>query len=1083
MLTSGRRASCFEPCACTRNYSFQDESLLFYGSAGAEQDMSEACAQLRFGDDMVAEGEVSGGVIGPETAALGGRGVAGGGGRAAVAGRAAAMVAAAAATAGVTAVTAWRRPSAALAPGAPAAVMARGEELLSAADGVAGGGGFGGAIASSPISLALARPVTSRPMAAMTDFAAAAVLPLREVRTAGNLTDAGLAMGRSFRVGWGPEGRLVVPGAADAATATEICVTRVRVEGEGAAYGEASYGSGAISAGSEEAEALEALRDRLRAGLEVHLAASQPQKAAADCDNQDAAASGDSIVPHWRLAVDSRELTVLVERHVRVCEKQLQQLTGGSGASGGADGAGRSGCGGAAVDGDVDHPDARRLRHEIETWRLVETLFAKIDGEVPSDGTAGDEAEQGSPPGATQVPLRLTTGSPLVPASRGAGDMMVLSTPPSKSLPSASAKDAAVLPPEYEMNDEGDGEASDVEAGEAGGGGDASRLSSQRPMPSPTLLAAHQRRAQLSLWLQRQARRRVEEDLLTASSCAAVVLQLLAGHQLGAAVGAAVAGGDPRLAMLIARLMVWQQSGFLEHMVPERLAAYQLLSGEVLEPQRLMSLDWRRLLGLYLWYGTPNTKSPVTAVNQYMMDRHAEPSIVPHPAPYHVEGLQPSATGAVAGSSAATSGSTDVQWELLQLWATTPAAATADCLASGQEATATGVAAAAARALGAWLAGGGCSRLLRCSGYSPNPLDHSLAWYLMTALQAAGVLPRPRTLGGIDDGHGASAAAYDNEMLTTTLEFISQLQLAGGLCEWAVFVALTIPDLEEGGPAVRQRVVQELLALTVPEWAGDSSRELFLEGTLSVPEQLLAKARATWAQYTRDDDARCAALLAAGDAAAAHDVFVSSVAPALFLSGAWDELARLVADLEPAATAIPSWSTGGGLYGGYLAIFGRQLVAATVAAAGSVGSGGGAAPAMPEGVTLEALIEFAMHVQEAQMALNAAGSGDMVAAGGCVGGAATPQALDETAERSRLRRRLVLSRISARLHGALMSVSATAVAVQADGGTSGPAADLEARCAGLQSALALQGCLVAELQLGGVAVAVAEAGARVACSS
>ncbi|GFR44482.1 hypothetical protein Agub_g5745, partial [Astrephomene gubernaculifera] len=208
--------------------------------------------------------------------------------------------------------------------------------------------------------------------------------------------------------------------------------------------------------------------------------------------------------------------------------------------------------------------------------------------------------------------------------------------------------------------------------------------------------------------------------------------------------------------------------------------------------------------------------------------------------------------------------------------------------------TASGVAAAAERARAAWLASGGCSRLLRCAGYSPNPLDHSLAWHLMTALQAANVLPTPGAAASSDAGAASSAlshaeqAAYDAEMLGTTLEFISQLQLAGGLCEWALFVALTLPDLPSaGGAAVRRRVVRELLALTAPEWMGDSAREAFLTSTLQLPEPLLAEARATWAQYTRDDAARCAALLAAGTAAAAHDVFAASVAPGLFLAGAW----------------------------------------------------------------------------------------------------------------------------------------------------------------------------------------------------
>ncbi|KAG2435206.1 hypothetical protein HXX76_007289 [Chlamydomonas incerta] len=970
--------------------------------------------------------------------------------------------------------TTWRRPAAALSAGAPAAVMARGAALLSEVGGGDSGGGAGAAGAGSPISLALARAVTVRPPPSAPEGAAGAVLPLKEVATARYLTDAGLAMGRSFRVGWGPGGKLVVPGAAEATTATEICVTRVRVEGEGAAYGEVSGGG---AGDGEEAEGLEALRERLRAALEVHLAASKPREwvpaagagggaGAADADGDvavtDAAVDGGSaaapsaaaaVPPHWRLCVDNRELAVLVERYVRVCEQQLHSLLGGGGGGAAADG-GASGGGGAAAAAavDADHPDAARLRHEIDTWRLVEVLFARIDGEVPEESTTA-----------------------------GPADHMSLSTPP------ATPGNALAAGGDHDMA---------TAAGSTTGDGAAAPR---------TLLAALQRRAALGLWLQRQARRRVEEDLAAlphGSSPAAVALHLLAAHQLAAAAGAAVAAGDTRLALLISRaggrssakqqlaaqLTLWQQQGFSEHIAPERLAAYHLMAGQVLETQRLLSLDWRRLLGLQLWYAAAPTSSPLTALQRYLMDRHTEPGVVPHPAPYHVEGLQPSATG--AGNSAGSGGSggaTDVQWELLQLWSTTPAAATADCLADGRLATAPGVAAAAERAREGWLAGGGCSRLLRCAGYSPNPLDHSLAWHLMTSLQACRVLPKPGGHGA--DAHaGSPPPAYESELLATTLEFISQLLLAGGLCEWALYVALTIPDLpveegaeggggaggagageeeeEAGGgrsPAVRTRVVRELLAMTAPEWMGDGAREAFLTNTLRIPAPLLAEARATWAHYARDDAGRCAALLAAGSVAAAHDVFSASVAPGLFLAGAWEQLAALVAALEPAAAALPAWSSGGGLYGNFLALFGRQLTAAAAGGAAAV------AAAAPPGVGMQELLGFAAQVQEAQLGLD-----PRVGGGG--GAAAAVAAADEAAERSRLRRRLVLGRMAARVHGALMSCSV--------GGPGGAAAGWEERSVGLQAGLALQGCLAAELQLGGVAVAVAEAGARVAaCSS
>ncbi|KAG2489541.1 hypothetical protein HYH03_011992 [Edaphochlamys debaryana] len=1152
--------------------------------AGPDQDMSEARAQLRFGDDPTGEPEVSGGVVGPAAGGGGGGSVitgslmlggaadmvaeappppsatavplqhalagalahdpvrvralhdtffgsggggagpevthgfralqppppppshlalpagsyatgglaAGGlGGTSATAAAAAAAAAganqagfeaalraraaAAAAAGGPPAVTTWRQPAAAITPGAPAAVMARGDALLSAAGGPDVGGGLGGAV-GSPISFAISRAVSARPAAATTrpDAAVGAVLPLREIRTAGFMTDAGLAMGRGFRVGWGPGGMLVIPGAAEATSATEIVVTRVRVEGEDAAYGDLSYGPGSGTAGaggsgsaSYENEGLEALRERLRAGLEVHLAASRPALTAAadgDADGQAAAEGADAAadtaeVPYWRLCVDSRELAVLVERHVRVCEQQLQSLLGGD----------ASGSGGRGGDADADSPEAARLRHEIETWRLVEVLFARIDGEVP-EPTAAEVA---------------AAAAAALSGAAGATDPMVMSTPPSTPAPAVGGAATPAAGGDVDM---------DGTAAASGAGTGAAT-----PQPPRTLLAALQRRAQLSSWLQRQARRRVEEDLAAAAgSPAAVVLHLLAAHQLAAAAGAAVAAGDARLAMLIARagsrsaakaqlaaqLGIWQRAGLAERIAPERMAAFGLLAGQVLETQRLLSLDWRRLLGLNLWYGTPSTASPMAAVQRYLVDRHVEPAVVPHPAPYHVEGLQPSATGAVAGAGGAAggTGATDVQWELLQLWSTTPAAATADALATGQLATAAGVAGAAARAREGWLSGGGCSRLLRTAGCSPNPLDHSLPWHLMTALQAAGVLPLPGSAASSRDssssGDADDSSSRDQELLGTTLEFISQLQAAGGLCEWALYVASTIPDLPTGpagpgrarpGPqrsgAVRRRVVCELLAVTAPEWMGDSEREAFLTSRLRIPGALLAEARATWARYARDDGARCAALLEAGAAAAAHDVFAAAVAPALFLAGAWQRLAALIERLEPAAAALPSWAAGGGLYGNFLALFGRQLAGAVAAADAPVPS--------PSD-----LLAFAAQVQDAKLALDPRAGGGGGAGGDADGAAAA--AASSPAERSRLRRRLVLGQMSARVHAALVSAPLrlpAAGAAAAEGGEWG------VRSVGLQSALALHGCLTAELQLGGVAVAVAEAGARVACSS
>lgn len=86
--------------------------------------------------------------------------------------------------------------------------------------------------------------------------------------------------------------------------------------------------------------------------------------------------------------------------------------------------------------------------------------------------------------------------------------------------------------------------------------------------------------------------------------------------------------------------------------------------------------------------------------------------------------------------------------------------------------------------------------------------------------QAADVLPYP---GSPPASHDPELPPHDKELLAAAIEFVSQLHMAGGLCEWAVYAALHVPDLPQLGPAgaVRRRLVRELLAATAPEWMED----------------------------------------------------------------------------------------------------------------------------------------------------------------------------------------------------------------------------------------------------------------------
>jgi hypothetical protein len=134
-------------------------------------------------------------------------------------------------------------------------------------------------------------------------------------------------------------------------------------------------------------------------------------------------------------------------------------------------------------------------------------------------------------------------------------------------------------------------------------------------------------------------------------------------------------------------------------------------------------------LCFFLRYGSPSTALS-QAVSSYRLAL-SQDSRVPPPQPPHA----PTAATQLAGTSSSSNHSsssrddgkghaTDLQYELLQLHCTA---------ATGGTRRAPGSAAIA--------------QLLRVSGYSPCPLDYSLAWLVHSVLQGLGVLPAGRAAG------------------------------------------------------------------------------------------------------------------------------------------------------------------------------------------------------------------------------------------------------------------------------------------------------------------------------------------------
>jgi hypothetical protein len=428
----------------------------------------------------------------------------------------------------------WRRAAAPLTTkpsGAAALLGRRGDGQASPAPSPIGAG------RGSPM---LALPPTSGAVPAAAAGPGLGAGPYPGLATSACYVDAGLSLGPSFRVGWGPGGVLVYPG--NLPGGNYIHTRRVLVEGPlpagPAAAGNLnppSEGSGP-EAGEDGAAAM---RRRLQRSLEVHLRMSSPEVPPLDLDGGmdeggDAAGGlsglaagpgGDleaigASLPRWSLQCDRRGLGRLVDAFVQGPDAegaqlvQLQQQQGGAAAA---------------------EPSQQELllllRHEGEAWRLVQALWEYVEGEE-DDG--GEEAR----------------GGPSDAAAAGMGD--------------------------------DDGGGSMEEGGFAGAGA----------------LAGFVRRRLVSQWLRRQAKALAEPELAGVSEPCEAVLRLLSAQQPAAAAAVAAACGDVRLATLLAgsggagaraeargdaerQLDVWRRSDMLGSISRERLLIYRLLAGQV----------------------------------------------------------------------------------------------------------------------------------------------------------------------------------------------------------------------------------------------------------------------------------------------------------------------------------------------------------------------------------------------------------------------------------------------------------------------------------------------------------------------
>ncbi len=416
---------------------------------------------------------------------------------------------------------------------------------------------------------------------------------------------------------------------------------------------------------------------------------------------------------------------------------------------------------------------------------------------------------------------------------------------------------------------------------------------------SLTSLAGMQRRAKFSAWLKSVACNDVQRQIDAIHGLPGKeneeVLVRLSGHDLSGAVVAASTGGNVRLSTLLAtagssteavnsimeQLRVWKEEGYVEHIDEKMMEIYELLAGNVDPAMYIVAEDWKRSLGMHLWYAKPNTDPISEAVESYLGAVQA--GNAPYPGPWHPVKPTPEALRP-----------TDTAFELIRMF----------CFSEEWESESE-KAVASLDAL---------PDLLCPLGTTPDVQRADFYWHLLCVLEAIGVVPEVQMYA-----NGSSEAALSDAISRVITSFISQLESAGGLVHWAIYVALHIRDDD-----YRDIVVNDLLSRYVEEWHTDEAVVGFLVQELGVPVAMLEGAKALWAAHINDDEMLLDALIESNAWKEAHDVFRRKIAPTWLLAQGpsgdlgvlHDSLIGALEEFEQHADCIDAedWRTGGDMY-------------------------------------------------------------------------------------------------------------------------------------------------------------------------
>ncbi|PAN51343.1 hypothetical protein PAHAL_9G587000 [Panicum hallii] len=380
------------------------------------------------------------------------------------------------------------------------------------------------------------------------------------------------------------------------------------------------------------------------------------------------------------------------------------------------------------------------------------------------------------------------------------------------------------------------------------------------------------RRADFSNWLQDSVCHRVQGEVSSLSDARYLehILLLLTGRQLDPATEVAASRGDVRLAILLCQaggsmsnrsdlsqqLDLWKMNGLdFNYIEEDRLKVYELLAGNIQAAFLDSSIDWKRYLGLIMWYQLPPDTSLDTIIRFY--DHLLSKAKVPYPVPVYIdEGPLDEALKWSPGDRF------DISFYLMLLHA------------SQDEKF------------------GLLKTMFSAFSSSYDPLDYHMIWHQRSILEAIG-------------------AFNSNDLHLLDLSFVYQL-LCLGKCHWAIYVILHMPYLDDA-PYIHEKLIREVLSQYCELWSKDDAQRQYIV-ELGIPEEWMYEALALYHEYYGDQQGALENFIRCGNWKKAHTIFMTSVAHTMFLSSNHQEIWEITSALENHKSEIADWDLGAGIY-------------------------------------------------------------------------------------------------------------------------------------------------------------------------